>query len=180
MCFVWISEQISIISLYSINWLAFITETECVYCAVRTESWIQINCRLQFVNHVQLKSRCWPWYYCRTRKYPVSRHNYVSFSSKGYTESSRHFSIYTAHVTAPFLINGSHFLTSQIRSFCTDHASFPLRWLSLCLSSVCLQLLRQWTPPVNHSQTQWTSSVFSHVFGHKHSTLDTHYLVTNL
>ena len=34
--FVWISEQTAIISLYSINWLVFITETECVYCAVRT------------------------------------------------------------------------------------------------------------------------------------------------
>jgi hypothetical protein len=38
MCFVWISEQTAIISRYSINWLAFITETECVYCAVRSES----------------------------------------------------------------------------------------------------------------------------------------------
>jgi hypothetical protein len=38
MCFVWISEQTVIISLYSINWLVCITETECVYCAVRTES----------------------------------------------------------------------------------------------------------------------------------------------
>ena len=28
----------AIISLYSINWLVFITETECVYCAVRTVS----------------------------------------------------------------------------------------------------------------------------------------------
>jgi hypothetical protein len=36
MCFVWIWEQTEIISLYSINWLVFITETECVYCAVRT------------------------------------------------------------------------------------------------------------------------------------------------
>jgi DNA-directed RNA polymerase subunit RPC12/RpoP len=36
MCFVWISEQTAIISLYSINWLVFIAETECVYCAVRT------------------------------------------------------------------------------------------------------------------------------------------------
>ena len=34
----WISEQTAIISLYSINWLVFITETECVYCAVRTGS----------------------------------------------------------------------------------------------------------------------------------------------
>ena len=36
MCFVWISEQTAIISLYSINWLVCITEMECVYCAVRT------------------------------------------------------------------------------------------------------------------------------------------------
>jgi hypothetical protein len=36
-CFVWISEPTAIISLYSINWLVFITETECVYCAVRAE-----------------------------------------------------------------------------------------------------------------------------------------------
>jgi hypothetical protein len=36
MCFMWISEQTAFISLYSINWLVFITETECVYCAVRT------------------------------------------------------------------------------------------------------------------------------------------------
>ena len=38
MWFVWIWEQRSIISLYSINWLVFITETECVYCVVRTGS----------------------------------------------------------------------------------------------------------------------------------------------
>ena len=38
MCFVWIWEQTAIISPYSINWLVCITETECVYCAVRTGS----------------------------------------------------------------------------------------------------------------------------------------------
>jgi hypothetical protein len=38
MCFIWIWEQTAIISLYNINWLDFITETECVYCAVRTGS----------------------------------------------------------------------------------------------------------------------------------------------
>jgi len=36
MCFVWIWEQTAFIYLYSINWLVFITEPECVYCAVRT------------------------------------------------------------------------------------------------------------------------------------------------
>jgi hypothetical protein len=33
MCFVWIWEQTAIISLYSINWLVFITEEKCVYWA---------------------------------------------------------------------------------------------------------------------------------------------------
>jgi hypothetical protein len=44
-CSVWISEQTAIISLYNINWLVFITETECVYCVVRTKSLdiIQVN-----------------------------------------------------------------------------------------------------------------------------------------
>jgi len=37
MCFVWISEQTAIISLYSINLLVFITERGCVYCAVRAK-----------------------------------------------------------------------------------------------------------------------------------------------
>jgi len=36
--FVSISEQTAVISLYSINWLVFITKTEYVYCAVRTGS----------------------------------------------------------------------------------------------------------------------------------------------
>jgi hypothetical protein len=36
-CFVWISEQTAIISVYSINWLVCITETGCVYCAVRNK-----------------------------------------------------------------------------------------------------------------------------------------------
>jgi len=38
MCSIWICEQTAIISLYSINWMVFITETGCVYCAVRTGS----------------------------------------------------------------------------------------------------------------------------------------------
>jgi hypothetical protein len=38
LCFAWIWEQTATISLYSINWLVCITETQCVYCAVRTGS----------------------------------------------------------------------------------------------------------------------------------------------
>jgi len=43
MCFVWISEQTAIISLYSINWLDCITEMVCVYCAVQTGSLCKIQ-----------------------------------------------------------------------------------------------------------------------------------------
>jgi len=48
MCFVWISEQTVIISLYSINWLVFVTEKECVYCAVRTGSLYIIHIDINF------------------------------------------------------------------------------------------------------------------------------------
>jgi len=37
MCFVWISEQTAILSLYSINWLVFITETG--VCLLRGTDW---------------------------------------------------------------------------------------------------------------------------------------------
>jgi len=33
-------EKTAIISLYSINWLVFVTETECVYCAVRSTFYV--------------------------------------------------------------------------------------------------------------------------------------------
>jgi hypothetical protein len=57
MCFVWIWEQTAIISLYSINWLVFITETECVYCAMRAETLhkIHISFSLQRVNIFHMK-----------------------------------------------------------------------------------------------------------------------------
>jgi len=38
MCFVWLSEETLSFALYIINRLVFITEAECVYSAVRTES----------------------------------------------------------------------------------------------------------------------------------------------
>jgi len=52
-CFVWIREQTAIISLYSINWPVCITETESVYCAVRTGSLyvIHINLKPVTVTH---------------------------------------------------------------------------------------------------------------------------------
>ena len=57
MCFVWISEQTAIISLYNINWLFFITETECVYCAVWTENLNIIQLNYSPCNAKQVYSR---------------------------------------------------------------------------------------------------------------------------
>ena len=53
MCFVWIWEQTAIISLYSINWLVFITETECVYCAVRAGSLYIMHVNFHLVYRVR-------------------------------------------------------------------------------------------------------------------------------
>jgi hypothetical protein len=58
MCFVWISEQTAVISLCSINWLLFITGTECVYCAVRTESSrLTLSLELGMLLHEALRYR---------------------------------------------------------------------------------------------------------------------------
>jgi len=58
-CFVWIWEQTAIISLYSINWLVCITETECVYCAVRTEHLTLTNST--FCPHSVFMCFVWIW-----------------------------------------------------------------------------------------------------------------------
>jgi len=59
MCFVWISEQTAIISLYNINWLVCITKPQSAYCAVRSECLyvIQANFSLQNVTNVWRHSR---------------------------------------------------------------------------------------------------------------------------
>ena len=60
MCFVWIWEQTAIMSLYNINWLVCITETECVYCAVRTGSLyiIQVMCFVWIWEQTAIMSLC--------------------------------------------------------------------------------------------------------------------------
>jgi len=56
MCFVWIWEQTAIIFLYNINWQGVITETQCVYCAVRTGYIFQVSVSLRRVNNPFQKS----------------------------------------------------------------------------------------------------------------------------
>ena len=64
MCFVWIWEQSAIISPYSIKWLVFIAETECVYCAVRTGSLCTASLTFgnsTFCPHTVLMCFVWIW-----------------------------------------------------------------------------------------------------------------------
>ena len=56
-CFVWIWEQIAIISLYSINWLICITETECL---LRGTDWIFIY-NSTFCPHSVFMCFVWLW-----------------------------------------------------------------------------------------------------------------------
>jgi hypothetical protein len=49
-CFAWILQYTASTALFSMNWLVFIIETECSYCAVRTEYIMQFNLNLLRVN----------------------------------------------------------------------------------------------------------------------------------
>ena len=55
MCFVWIWEQTAIISLYSINWLVCITETECL---LRGTDWVFIYRQFNIQQFYVLPTQC--------------------------------------------------------------------------------------------------------------------------
>jgi hypothetical protein len=58
LCFVWISEQTAVVSLYSINWLVCITEMQCVFTA-RYELNLRVWLRLILAIKYSV-SRCTP------------------------------------------------------------------------------------------------------------------------
>jgi hypothetical protein len=89
-CFVWIWEQTSIISLNNINWLVFITETECVYCAVGVRSGHELQKGFE-TQTVRLSVAEWPGHLdClergnepHDRNDIMSRHFYVYWRGGG-------------------------------------------------------------------------------------------------
>ena len=102
MCFVWIWEQTAIISLYSINWLVFITETECVYCAVRTGSLYTASLTFSnstFCPHTVVM--CFVWIWEQTTIISLHNINWLAFITE--TEcvycAVRTRSLYTASLT---------------------------------------------------------------------------------
>jgi len=56
MCFVWIWEQTAIISLYTINWLVYITKPKSVYCAVQTLSINAVRLYLALNGHTMAQA----------------------------------------------------------------------------------------------------------------------------
>ena len=101
MCFVWIWEQAAIISLYNINWLVFITETECVYCAVRTET--------PSISPANVKSLQGHW---------TANHVYLQHNSQHITHSNHQS---TLHSHSPLVAVSQHPL-HQHRSHSSRHA----------------------------------------------------------
>jgi hypothetical protein len=85
MRFVWISEQTAIVSLYSINWLVFITKTECVYCAVRTLCTTRFNTHKFYVLPTQCVYVFFVWISEQTAIVSLYSINWVVFTTE--TES---------------------------------------------------------------------------------------------
>jgi len=86
MCFVWIWEQTAIISLYSIDWLVFITETECVYCAVRSTFYVlPTQCIYVFCVDLRTNSD-----YCTVQHWLVGFYNWDGVFTARYVLHSAH------------------------------------------------------------------------------------------
>ena len=58
-CFLWTSEQIAIISLHSVNWPAFMTETECVYWAVRAVTHVSVIISMKNLQYMRCFASCY-------------------------------------------------------------------------------------------------------------------------
>jgi len=148
MCFVWIWEQTAIISLYSINWLVFITETDCVYCAVRT-GYLYIIRNISYYMYQQFNIQnstfcphtvfmCFVWIWEQTAIISLYSINWLVFITEtecvyravrtGYLYIIRNIGYYMYH---QFNIHNSTFCPHCIYVFCVDLRSnsvyFPIQ-----------------------------------------------------
>jgi len=119
MDFVWIWEQTEIISLYSINWLVFTTETECVYCAVRTGSLYTASLTFSNSTFCQISVfTCFVWIWEQTAIISLYNINWLVFIIE--TEcvycAVRTGSLYTASLT----FSNSTFCPHSVFVFCVD------------------------------------------------------------
>jgi hypothetical protein len=124
MCFVWIWEQTAIMSLYNINWLVFITETVCVYCAVRTGSLylVQVSVSPNRSNSWRTLGIFWPVMppaiYKSVRHYCLALHSSLTLSlspSPSALEQSR--SLFHTRFYIKTLTNTTSTLLWHVTSF---------------------------------------------------------------
>jgi hypothetical protein len=86
MCFVRISEQTTIISLYNVNQLIFITETESVYCAVRTGSLYTKQTRFVFKRLIYIYMYIHTYIYARTHTHTHTVVDIFSYNLEAISE----------------------------------------------------------------------------------------------
>jgi hypothetical protein len=137
MCFVWIWEQTAIISLYNINWLVFITETECVYCAVQTEYLNVIPVTDDLIIPVYPIQLSVPPYRCIPSPFFV--HQYFETVMVTYSKVRRlmnNLVTFTDYIRISFQCTEAHIVTNQFNAHTLQ--SFFRRCLSLCYSTYSL------------------------------------------
>ena len=127
MCFVWIWEQTAIISLYSINWLVCITETQCVYCAVRAGSLCKtdVNIRLQNAARAARPADC----HCSLNKHTSPLVSHFTVRSFQY----QYFGLYGLTRTRH---GRSHVSQKVVRIDQTERRDFAPHCIRPCLKTV--------------------------------------------
>ena len=131
MCFVWISEQTAIISLYNINWLVFITEKVSVYCAVRTGylNVIQVNLAIRIVYSIYFFSNL------HTENWSCFQKDF-SYSSKLKAESVRAVMFHTKS-----FVMQSFWQAANERECIAGRGGGARKKLTACLCLCCHSLL---------------------------------------
>jgi hypothetical protein len=142
MCFVWIWEQAAIISLYSINWLVFITETECVYCAVRSAHtvfmcFVRISEQTAIISLYSIN-----WLICITYTecvYCAVRVEFVLviIAKAALSDGEAFYEVFLFYPANWFAFSGC----TLERGIGAEAAAVCFRWYS----HICLQLLRKTT-----------------------------------
>jgi hypothetical protein len=106
MCFVWIWEQTAIISLYSINWLVFITETECLLRGTNCVSYVFDGLQSIWIlfprTEISIETHKWAEAGERMVQFCGMFHNTSGVSEPHNHLSSRHLSKCSRHVPCPY------------------------------------------------------------------------------
>jgi hypothetical protein len=149
-CLVWMWEQTAIISLYSINWLLFITETECVYSAVRRkplQSLFVCYVRTASNAHTRLSM------ICNSKDYIYRNHEFF-FSIQQTQSTGPHVQ---PHVSArKYFILCRHFLNSFIHGY-FNQSKYVVKQGTCARDTYSLKYRSASAQSIKHRQTAFHS-----------------------